>query len=516
MSFSDDLKASANQLVFPPRSQPTARWGQILREHPELRQFMLEGYEKGLLVPLRRVAKVHSGVVPRANAFFLVRELSFDEVPARFQVTEQDYERVAVVQDGLKTPHKIERLCLRPVLKGPEALIGPSTIAETDERLFDCQDRSKDELRDLRANGALTYLRRGETVDYRVVSDKLKGGVPAQRAQIRNRRPYWYSLHSPVEHTTRLAVPEHFDYRFVASLIPAEQDAVVIDTLYSIEPYSETDAGFLSACLNSLLTWYQLEMRGRTQHGQGVLKVKVADWKGVLVPDPEAMSDMEQTALLEFFEPLRTRPTVSVDEEMTDLERVRFDEQYISLCGAEDSTSLRQEVERHFRAAISERHERAKSVDSAKAAKTASQKVTASVDAFASRIAASMEPYPNPSQFVDTDLEARYINEILISTPWEGRLTVGEDLLSQGEVFAGDQHIASAGDLLAAQYVRAVLLHDPEATTVAVPRDELLTEIMHSGRQNADVGKRSLRRGSPRSQAPLGMNGRSDRSAIAR
>jgi hypothetical protein len=115
---------------------------------------------------------------------------------------------------------------------------------------------------------------------------------------------------------------------------------------------------------------------------------------------------------------------------------------------------------------MSERHERARSVDEAKASKSASKKVTASVDAFASRIAAAMEPYPDPRQFTGGEVSGHII---LISTPWDGALTVGEDLLSQGQVFAAEQVIANAGDLLAAQYVRAVLLYVPEATTVPVP-----------------------------------------------
>lgn len=45
-------------------------------------------------------------------------------------------------------------------------------------------------------------------------------------------------------------------------------------------------------------------------------------------------------------------------------------------------------------------------------------------------------------------------------------------------MLAGEQLIAHAGDLQAAQYLRGVLLHDPEITTVEVPRGEKLTETM--------------------------------------
>lgn len=478
MTFASRLRTLADPSLYPPQGKPEARWGQILRENPDLRAFMLKARERELLVPLRRLARVASGVVPRANAFFLVRELSFDEVPERFQVTKRDYQQVAVVEDGMKTRHKIERLCLRPVLKGPEALIGPTETATTDERLFDCLSRSKEDLRELRANGALSYLKRGETVDYRVSSDSLKGGIPSRRAQVKNRKPYWYSLHSPAADSGRLAVPEHFDRRFAASLIPADLDAVVIDTLYSIEPHAGVDPSFLLASLNSLLTWYQLEARGRTQHGEGVLKVKIADWDSVLVLDPQKLTEEEKASLLSSFESLRGRRTVEVDLEVVDPKRVDFDERYLFSCGASDPPVLRQDTERQLRAAMSERHERARSMDQAKAAKSAPRKATASVDAFASRIAAQLEPYPDPRQFATEDSVSGWGNEILISTPWEGTLAVGEDLLSQGEVLGGEQVIAQAGDLQAAQYVRGVLLHDPEAATVTVPHGQNLTEAM--------------------------------------
>ena len=66
-------------------------------------------------------------------------------------------------------------------------------------------------------------------------------------------------------------------------------EAVVIDTCYWAELTERTDSQLVLASLNSLLTWYQLELRGRTQHGEGVLKVKIPDWHGILLLDPESL-----------------------------------------------------------------------------------------------------------------------------------------------------------------------------------------------------------------------------------
>jgi hypothetical protein len=483
VKLADELKKLADRSAYPPRALPEARWGQLLREDTHVHALLADARSARRLVPLAELADVHSGVVPRANAFFLVRELPLAEVPDRFRVTARDYARVAVVEDGLKTRHKIERVCLRETLKGPEALIGPKAFAKTDERLFDCQGRSKQELRTLRANGALTYLTRGETVDYRVSEDSLKGGVPAERAQVKNRKPYWYSLHTPPAGEVRLVVPEHFDRRFLAALVPSEHDAVVIDTLYSIAPKRAEDAELMLASLNSLLTWYQLELRGRTQHGEGVLKVKIADWDGLLVLNPDAIGGDVRQSLLSSFSPLAGRPAEAVDQDLARPDRVAFDESYLRLIGA-PGPEWRLTVERELRAAMGERHERARSVDTAKAAKALTRKVSAGVDAYASRVAGAVEPFPDPRTGAVGADEGQLI---LVSTPWQGALTVGEDLFTQGHVLAGDLAIAHAGELAAAQYVRAVLLHDPETSAVQVPAGRDLRATMQTWQDDVDA-----------------------------
>lgn len=197
MSLPFELRKLGNKGVFPPLGRVERRWGQILRERADLRTFLEKAHDRGLLLPLADLATVQGGVVTRANAYFVVRELSFEEIPARFRISKRDFERVRVIEDGLGTLHRCEAEYLRPILKGPESLVGPAEIAQTDLRLFDLRDLSKKELRERHANGALEYLRRGETVDYNVSEDRLKGGIPAQRSNVRGRKPYWYSIHTP-------------------------------------------------------------------------------------------------------------------------------------------------------------------------------------------------------------------------------------------------------------------------------------------------------------------------------
>jgi hypothetical protein len=474
MSLASDLKQLGTSSVFPPRGRAARRWGQILREPPEIAEVLDAKREVGALAAVAELASVHSGVVTRANAFFVVRDVPLEEIPARFHITKRDHKRVRVIEDGLKSLHRIEANCLRPVIKGPESLCSPTGVVTSDQLVLDIGNRTKDQLRKERANGALLYLKRGETVDYSVSEDRLKGGIPAQRSQVKNRKPFWYTLPTDAVGKVRVVVPEHFDSRFLATLLPSGSKQVVLDTLYSITPHSPLAAEMLHLSLNSLLTYYQLELRGRTQHGEGVLKVKIADWESVLVLNPAKLDKALSRELREAFKPLRGLQTVSILEELARPERVTFDRLYLRAIGIPDPENFRVRLERELRAAIGERKERARSVDAAKASKSAAKRVTANVDAFASRIASSLEPFPDPRTFAENEGGAT----VLVTTPIEGTLELGEDLLTQGQVLAGGQVIASAGDLRTAEYVRGVLLHDPELSVVQLPDAEQLPHAL--------------------------------------
>jgi hypothetical protein len=469
------LTALGNVDAFPSFGRVERRWGQILREPLEIQAFLANARARGSLVALAELAELQGGVVTRANAYFIVRELSFEKVPTRFHLTKRDYRRVAVIADGLETLHVCERHYLRPVIKGPESLEGPTKIAVTDRRLFDVQDKSKEELRRLRANGALAYLRRGETTRYKMSDDRLKGGIPAQRSNIKNRKPHWYSLHTHATDVSRIVVPEHFDTRYIATLLGPDEPSIVIDKLYLVVAKQEEDVEVLLLSLNSLLTWYQLELRGRTQLGQGVLEVKKTDWEGVLVLNPRTLRANTRKRLVEQFLPLRGTPGLATGEELTRMERARFDSGHLAAAGAAEPDDFRTLVERELRAAINEREERAKSLTQERERRFTGRRVTASIDAYASKIAAGLEPFPDPRAFVEPGPPAMMI---AILGPVEGLVTIGDDLFTFGEVFAGDTRIASTGDLQSAEFVRGVLIHEPDVEAIALPEAPILKKAI--------------------------------------
>lgn len=329
------------------------RWGQLLRQTDAVDRILRRARERGLLAPLGELADLTGGLVTRANAYFLVREIA----PPHGVGGVAGAGVVAVV-DGTGAALTIERCYLRPAIKGPEALLTPTRVRDSDLRLVHIT-AGRDELRRDRAVHALRYIERGETVAYRLSPDSLKGGVPALRSNIRNRRPHWYSLRVPDGADERLLVPEHADRRYPAVLLDGSLAGhVVIDKLFVVTPRAAGTAHVLLASLNSLLTWLQLELCGRTQLGQGVLELKKADWSGVLVLNPDRLTDAGRAGLLTSFAPVAGEFGRDAAGACGEPLRQAFDRIVFRLCGADDPEAARVRFERELRSAVSERRNR--------------------------------------------------------------------------------------------------------------------------------------------------------------
>lgn len=469
-----DLDCLADPTVYGSGGQVQNRWGQLLRQTPSTTRIIQRGVQLGALVPLSDVASVHGGVVTRANAFFLVRELPHELIPARFALTDADRKRFAVIRDGTDTVFKVERKYLRPVAKGTDALFSPSEILESDLRLIHVPI-SKEKLRRRRHSSVLAYLHRGETMDYRVSEDSLKGGIPAQRSNIKNRKPYWYCVSVPEPLGPRIIVPEHPDRRCVATWT-TNQDLVIIDKLFVVEPKDGIDTKILTASLNTALSWCQVELRGRTQLGQGALEMKIPEWAGILVINPRCLTESKSRALLEAFRPLET---VSIDDTLSAVAahgQRKFDSLYLKMCGSQKPSEDRLVIERALRTATAERRERRESVAHARKERQRALKTSTSIDAFAAQIATLMDPFPDPRDFLE---EASPTNDVAIHGPVTGSIRVGNDLFTLGQVFAGDTRIADTAGSNEADFVCAVLIHDPSLECVDVPDTRILESTIN-------------------------------------
>lgn len=496
MTTTKALERLADAGRYSSGTRTKVRWGQLMRESASLREQLSTLSTAGRMVELTDCGVLKSGVVTRANAFFLVRELAFDKIPDRLRVTRRDLQRIAVVVDHLGYVEKIERLFLRPIIKGPDNLISAFRVRPTDLRLFDVSE-GKDVLRGENADGALRYLRRGETVDYRTSQDDLKGGIPARRAQVKNRKPHWYSLNIHQQQIDRIAFPEHIDRRYVFTLIPDSDSSVVIDTLYVFEPHSQDDAAIVHMALNTLLTWYQVELRGRTQHGEGVLKVKIPDYNGIAIIAPRNLDTLARQRLLDSFAHVAGCGLSHSLDELSSSERRAFDLAYLDACGFEDPEPTYQQLEQELRALSGERIERRLSVADAKVSRRDITNVAASIDAYATRLAALLQPHPDPRTYVPKGVPKEVIP--ILAEP-EEPLKIGAELFNHGDVLAGDVRVAQTGSDLAAQFVRGVLLVDPALSQIEIPTRPTLDSVVKDWneesrawhRQFTETAKRTL------------------------
>ncbi|PND27632.1 hypothetical protein [Sinorhizobium sp. M4_45] len=473
MNTSSLLERLADKTAYTPGSV-SVRWGQLLRSNASISDDLARLAASERVAVLGSMGHLHSGVVPRANAYFIVRELPFDKIPARMHVTRADMRRIAVVIDGMDFVCRIEREFLKPILKGPDSLESVFSVRRTDLRLFDVRD-SKDELTKRAATGALAYLKRGETVSYNNSSDPLKGGIPAKRSQVKNRKPYWYTVipEEPIA-AERIVLPEHHDKRYVFTKVASDDASVIIDTLYSFTPNSGDDAAFIHAGLNSLLGWYQVELRGRSQHGDGVLKVKLPDYRGILLANPQTVGAADKAAVLEAFAALKGAGTGPSLDELGTPERLAFDLAYLRACGFEDGEGKVRVLEQELRALAGERVERKLSVSDAKVSRRKATNVAASVDAYAAKVAALVQPYPDPRSFL---IAGEAVTSIGILARPDGPLIVGAGLFDAGEVSDGSTVVARAGGIIGANIIKAVLTLDPDVKQIDLPVGPRLQDV---------------------------------------
>jgi hypothetical protein len=231
----------------------------------------------------------------------------------------------------------------------------------------------------------------------------------------------------------------------------------------------------IHASLNSLLTWYQVELRGRSQLGEGVLELKIPDYAGLLILNPAKLTEKKAASLLKDFADQSGSAGGPSLAGLGTASRHAFDVAYLKLCGFSEPEAMCVRLEQELRALAGERNERKLSVADAKVSRRKSTNVAASIDAYAARLAATMEPHPDPRSFIEDETPMETVS---ILAPVDGPLEVGVELFDQGEVRAGGNCVARAASIQAAQFVRGVLLVQPDISQVEVPRAKHLEKVV--------------------------------------
>jgi hypothetical protein len=169
-----------------------------------------------------------------------------------------------------------------------------------------------------------------------------------------------------------------------------------------------------------------------------------------------------------------TAAGLSLDE-LGSAARHAFDIAYLRACGFSQPDEKVLELERNLRALAGERIERRLSVMDAQISRRKVTNVGATIDAYAARLAAQLEPHPDPRTFLSMGDPTEPI--AILAEP-EGPIEVGTELFNQGEVLTRGICIARTRSIMAGQFVRGVLLVEPDLPHIDVPVQPGLVRVV--------------------------------------
>jgi len=223
------------------------KWGAKYLRAPDIYWLILEkGKDK--LVRLGDIAEVRRGFTTGANDFFYL-----DEQKIAAWGIEEEFLRPAI---------KSSRECNRVWIEEVERM--------SELSLFICHRAHQD----LQGTNALEYIRSGEALGYH------------QRPSCRS-RPRWWDLGE------RQGAKVNCNYlvdkvmRFFAS----DRPFLVSDNFQEI--HSEIDAKRLSAVCNSTISQLNINVSGRSNFGDGLLKIQTYEVSDIMVPDQRLLTSSE-------------------------------------------------------------------------------------------------------------------------------------------------------------------------------------------------------------------------------
>ncbi|MEB3755803.1 MAG: N-6 DNA methylase [Desulfurococcales archaeon] len=335
-----------------------SKWGKYLRAPKIFFKILKKGQERGLFIPLKKIAIVRRGFTTGANEFFYltkgkIRELGIEREFWIHPLTKEQYNVLSMYPHILKqllneafidhngkyfvssqyaTKYKLEDVLIdgkviwipNYVIKSPREL--KKYIAEPTGLdmvvLLIHKDKSS-----LTGTNVLKYILEGEDKEYH------------RRPTCRSRRR-WYELQ---EISGDILCMMTINDRYTFWYNPAR---LFIDArLYGIDIVVEDiDKEVLAAILNSTITALFVELWGRVNLGQGALDVKVYEYSSLPVIDPRLIDNNLKTKIKDLFRKLIQISADSVVREMNE-NRIRRELDRLILCdilglSPEDFSSL--------------------------------------------------------------------------------------------------------------------------------------------------------------------------------
>lgn len=298
-------------------------WSAALVEPPQIRKIRSKAAD--MLVRLGEIAAPVSGIPTRAVKFFCLFEIQDDQALIGANIrTQLDRERLALVEDGNKVRHVIERESLRPMIRNPKEVESRLSISTSDAlnwRLLNVTE-GRDELAAKRLRHTLAYIEYGETTDFKPTGRRA-GGAVASRAQA-SRRKNWYAVPSQPAPAGRIAWTKGRGQVHYVTELP--EGAQVPDNFYVSRPPTQVHhPRILAAIANLSWTHLMTEQFGRRAGGDGILQTYIRELNMLPVLNPLRLSAADTDRLVTAFEQVASRRVLPVTQELQELDRQNLD-----------------------------------------------------------------------------------------------------------------------------------------------------------------------------------------------
>lgn len=225
--------------------------------------------------------------------------------------------------DDIAQKFNIEKEFLIPVVKSPKKI---KTLDIDDEeiyiKLFTCFESQKI-LKERRRTGALSYIEWGANQVTESKQQTTKGVRWPDIPSVQFHRPGWYSVRM-------VKFADIFCNRFIdRRFFFCKSDSKVIEdqTFYGLIIEDEKqDKDLIHALLNSTLTYFFLELFGRSSLGRGAVQYAIDDYITLPIINPSSMPKNLQNDLKKKFQLIKSREILSIFNEVKREDRLEFDQ----------------------------------------------------------------------------------------------------------------------------------------------------------------------------------------------
>jgi hypothetical protein len=405
----------------------TAKWGQYLKAPQVFFDLLQEREDK--FIPLREVADIRFGIKTGINEFFYLSEST-----AKHWGIEEEF-----LAPVIKSPRELTRILID----------SPSTK----NKLFMC-NLSKADLRKRNKLGALKYIEDAESK----ITDQ---GVPWPKVPSVQNRKHWWTLDKT----------DPADFVIIAfqgerAFFPTNHAHVYVsDVFFEGSVKSTPDKEIVSAWLNSSINALFIQIFGRTNLGEGVLKFIGPEIDELLIFKPSTIDKVLKKKIISAFNKVAGREVKPIFEEVKMKDRQTLDSLVLEAMGLDPAKYLKP-IYDGLTELVRERIELAGMRKGLKKARPARDTDKLSEEVMNDLVKEGIKSFPE--DFLHKKPKPQDCTNVAVP---DTKLSLGFQFLNQQEV-VGEGFSYQAHSLAAAKYV--IYARKSAEYIVCLPNDEVI------------------------------------------